>query len=111
MSKGSNKDNWLINHLCIYSQKKYPKNILVDQMYAKLRDVLKAKPKELVRDHRKGNKKNANKELTPVKIDLLFKEGYFSTTNQESLFNQIKKWLISLHFGFLPLSDYYPPGP
>ncbi|KAK3715342.1 hypothetical protein QZH41_001343 [Actinostola sp. cb2023] len=74
-------------------------NIFKDQEFAKSREVLKAKKKQLVERNAKGNRPQAAHGLTDEEEDLLFTSGEFGERSPESLQRTVW-WLLSLHFGF-----------
>ena len=76
-----------------------PMNIFKDQAFNKAREVLSAKRKEVVREHAKGNRPQAARELTEAEEDELFRVGEFGSANPETLQRTVW-WLLSLHFGF-----------
>ena len=61
--------------------------------------MLSAKRKEVVREHAKGNRPQAARELTEAEEDELFRVGEFGSANPEA-HQRTVWWLLSLHFGF-----------
>lgn len=76
----------------------YGYDIIHDDKFAECARVLKAKRK-ILRKSGKGNCPNATRELEPEEVDVLFRAGYFSIYNAESLIYGCW-WLLSLHYGF-----------
>ncbi|CAB4010056.1 zinc finger MYM-type 2-like, partial [Paramuricea clavata] len=74
-------------------------NILQDQVFAKSREVLIAKKRELVQQHAKGNRPQACRELTTAEEDKFFELGLFGKHDPEVLQRTVW-WVLSLHFGF-----------
>ena len=74
-------------------------NIFKYQAFNKAREVLSAKRKEVGREHAKGNRPQAARELTEAEEDELFRVGEFSSANPKALQRTVW-WLLSLHFGF-----------
>ena len=62
-----------------------PTNIFNDQAFNKAREVLPAKRKEEVREHAKGNRHQAVRELTEVEECELFRVVQFSSAISEAL--------------------------
>ncbi|CAB4039264.1 Hypothetical predicted protein [Paramuricea clavata] len=60
-------------------------NILQDQVFAKSREVLIAKKRELVQQHAKGNRPQACRELTTAEEDKFFELGLFGKHDPEVL--------------------------
>ena len=57
-------------------------NLFKDQEFSKSREVLKAKKRELVEQHAKGNRAQAARELTEAEEDLLFQSRQFCDHDQ-----------------------------
>ena len=74
-------------------------NILKDQEFAKSREVLTARKRDLVVNNAKGNRPQAARELTKGEEDLLFQTGQFGEDDPEVLQRTVW-WVLSLHFGF-----------
>ena len=74
-------------------------NILKDQEFAKSREVLTARKRDLVVNNAKGNRPQAARGLTKGEEDLLFQTGQFGEDDPEVLQRTVW-WLLSLHFGF-----------
>ena len=74
-------------------------NILKDQEFAKSREVLTARKRDLVVNNAKGNCPQAARGLTKGEEDLLFQTGQFGEDDPEVLQRTVW-WLLSLHFGF-----------
>ena len=74
-------------------------NILKDQQFAKSRETLAARKRELVNEHAKGNRPKATRELTEAEENLLFEQGLFGDHEPEVLQRTVW-WVIALHFGF-----------
>ena len=72
-------------------------NLFKDQEFSKSREVLKAKKRELVEQHAKGNR--PARELTEAEEDLLFQTRQFGDHDPETLQRTVW-WVLSLHFGF-----------
>ena len=53
----------------------------------------------MLRKEGKGNLPLATRELEPEEVDILFRMGFFSISNSESLLHLVW-WIVSLHFGF-----------
>ena len=74
-------------------------NIFQDPEFAKTREVLLARKRQLVEKFAKGNRLQAARALTEAEEDLLFDKGLFGNHKPEVL--QRTVWLaIALHFGF-----------
>ena len=67
--------------------------------FAKSREVLLAKKRELVEKHAKGNRPQAAQSITPSEEDLLFHTKQFGDRNPEVLQRTVW-WVLSFHFGF-----------
>ena len=78
-------------------------NILKDNEFSTLREVLAAKRKNLVRQG-KGNCPNATRELTEAEVDALFENGQFGVQDPKSL-QRALWWFLSLHFGWRALDE------
>ena len=74
-------------------------NILKDQEFAKSREVLTARKRDLVVNNAKGYRPQAARELTKGEEDLLFQTGQFGEDDPEVLQRTVW-WVLSLHFGF-----------
>jgi integrase len=74
-------------------------NILKDQEFAKSRETLAARKRELVTGYAKGNRPQATRELTEAEENLLFEQGLFGDHDAEVLQRTVW-WVIALHFGF-----------
>ena len=74
-------------------------NILKDQEFAKSREVLTARKRDLAVNNAKGNRPQAARELTKGEEDLLFQRGQFGEDDPEVLQRTVW-WVLSLHFGF-----------
>ena len=74
-------------------------NLFKDQEFSKSREVLKAKKRELVEQHAKGNRPQAARELTEAEEYLLFQTRQFGDHDPETLQRTVW-WVLSLHFGF-----------
>ena len=70
-----------------------------DQEFAKSREVLSARKRDLVVNNAKGNRPQAACELTEDEEDLLFQNGQFGEDDPEVLQRTVW-WMLSLHFGF-----------
>ena len=76
----------------------YKLNILTDKNFAKSREVLASKRKQL-KKLGYGNKPNSTREITEFEIQKLYDEKYFGMTSPSSVQRTVW-WFISLHFGF-----------
>lgn len=74
-------------------------NIMKDQEFAKSREVLTARKRDLVVNNAKGNRPQVARELTEDEEDLLFETGQFGEDDPEVLQRTVW-WMLSLHFGF-----------
>lgn len=74
-------------------------NIMKNQEFAKSREVLSARKRDLVVNNAKGNRPQAARELTEDEEDLLFETGQFGEDDPEVLQRTVW-WTLSLHFGF-----------
>ncbi|CAB4045682.1 Hypothetical predicted protein, partial [Paramuricea clavata] len=74
-------------------------NIFKDVEFAKSRDVLLARKRQLVETHAKGNRPQACRALTEEEEELLFDKGLFGDHEPETLQRTVW-WTLSLHFGF-----------
>ena len=74
-------------------------NVMKDQEFAKSREVLSARKRDLVVNNAKGNRPQAARELTEDEEDLLFQTNQFGEDDPEVLQRTVW-WLLSLHFGF-----------
>ena len=74
-------------------------NVMKDQDFAKSREVLSARKRDLVANNAKGNRPQAARELTEDEEDLLFQTGQFGEDDPEVLQRTVW-WVLSLHFGF-----------
>ena len=74
-------------------------NIMKDQEFAKSREVLSARKRDLVVNNAKGNRPQAACEPTEDEEDLLFQTGQFGEDDPEVLQRTVW-WVLSLHFGF-----------
>ncbi len=74
-------------------------NIFKDQEFAKSREVLVARKRQLVESFAKGNRPQSARALTEAEEDLLFEKGLFGDHEQEVLQRTVW-WALSLHFGF-----------
>lgn len=74
-------------------------NIFKDQEFAKSREVLVARKRQLVEKFAKGNRPQAARALTEAEEDLLFEKGLFGDHEPEVLQRTVW-WALSLHFGF-----------
>ena len=74
-------------------------NILKDQEFAKSREVLTARKRDLVVNNAKGNRPQGARELTKGEEDLLFQTGQFGEDDPKVLQRTVW-WALSLHFGF-----------
>ena len=70
-----------------------------DKEFAKWREVLSARKRDLVVINAKGNRPQAARELTEDEADLLFETGQFGEDDPEVLQRTVW-WVLSLHFGF-----------
>ena len=70
-----------------------------DQEFAKSREVLSARKRDLVVNNAKGNRPQAARELTEDEENLLFETGQFGEDDPEVLLRTVW-WMLSLHFGF-----------
>ncbi|KAL9955901.1 hypothetical protein ACROYT_G037299 [Oculina patagonica] len=71
----------------------------IDMEFAKSREVLLAKRRELVEKHAKGNRPQAARAITESEEDLLFRTKQFGDHDPEVLQRTVW-WVLSLHFGF-----------
>ena len=60
-----------------------PLNIFKDQEFAKSREVLVARKRQLVESFAKGNRPQSARALTEAEEDLLFEKGLLETTSQK----------------------------
>ena len=74
-------------------------NIFQDSGFAKSREVLLARKRQLVEKFPKGNRPQAARALTEAEEDLLFGKGLFGNHKPEVLQRAVW-WAIALHFGF-----------
>ena len=74
-------------------------NLFQDMEFAKSREVLLAKKRELVEKHAKGNRPQAARSITASEEDLLFTTNQFGDHDPEVLQRTVW-WVLSLHFGF-----------
>ena len=74
-------------------------NVMKHQEFAKSREVLSARKRDLVVNNAKGSRPQAARELTEDEQDLLFQTGPFGEDDPEVLQRTVW-WVLSLHFGF-----------
>ena len=74
-------------------------NIFKDAEFAKSREVLLTRKRQLVEDYAKGNRPQAARALTEEEEELLFDKGLFGNHEPEVLQRTVW-WTLSLHFGF-----------
>ncbi|KXJ07227.1 DNA transposase THAP9 [Exaiptasia diaphana] len=78
------------------TRKEHGKRLFIDQEFARLREALKAKQKELKKQGR-GNKPNAMTALTEKEIDILYQKNVLGPSSPLALLNTV--WLNMIHFG------------
>ena len=69
-------------------------NILKDQQFAKSRETLAARKRELVNEHAKGNRPQATRELTEAEENLLFEQGLFGDHMNLKFFKELSGGLL-----------------